>query len=281
MKKALGKGIKAFIPEEYGILKQETYAELEIDQIRPNPLQPRTKFNEASIDELARSIRESGVLQPIIVVSEEGRYKILIGERRWRAARKVGLKKVPVLIRNIPKEHQLEVALIENLQREELNPIEISLGYKRLIDELGYTQENVAEKVGKDRASVANHLRLLKLPLEIQDLLSDGKISMGHAKVLLGLDDPRALVALARKIMAKGLSVREVEALLARTEKEVPAPKKRKADPNLEAVQEDLLRVLGTKVTIDGTPKRGVIKVFYFSLDELNRIIELIKGARS
>ncbi len=281
MKKALGKGIKAFIPEEYGILKQETYAELEIDQIRPNPLQPRTKFNEASIDELARSIRESGVLQPIIVVSEEGRYKILIGERRWRAARKAGLKKVPVLIRNIPKEHQLEVALIENLQREELNPIEISLGYKRLIDELGYTQENVAEKVGKDRASVANHLRLLKLPLEIQDLLSDGKISMGHAKVLLGLDDPRALVALARKIMAKGLSVREVEALLARTEKEVPAPKKRKADPNLEAVQEDLLRVLGTKVTIDGTPKRGVIKVFYFSLDELNRVIELIKGARS
>jgi ParB family chromosome partitioning protein len=281
MKKALGKGIKAFIPEEYGILKQETYAELEIDQIRPNPLQPRTKFNEASIDELARSIRESGVLQPIIVVSEEGRYKILIGERRWRAARKAGLKKVPVLIRNIPKEHQLEVALIENLQREELNPIEISLGYKRLIDELGYTQENVAEKVGKDRASVANHLRLLKLPLEIQDLLSDGKISMGHAKVLLGLDDPRALVALARKIMAKGLSVREVEALLARTEKEVPAPKKRKADPNLEAVQEDLLRVLGTKVTIDGTPKRGIIKVFYFSLDELNRVIELIKGARS
>jgi ParB family chromosome partitioning protein len=281
MKKALGKGIKAFIPEEYGILKQETYAELEIDQIRPNPLQPRTKFNEASIDELARSIRESGVLQPIIVVSEEGRYKILIGERRWRAARKAGLKKVPVLIRNIPKEHQLEVALIENLQREELNPIEISLGYKRLIDELGYTQENVAEKVGKDRASVANHLRLLKLPLEIQDLLSDGKISMGHAKVLLGLDDPRALVALARKIMAKGLSVREVEALLARTEKEVPAPKKRKADPNLEAVQEDLLRVLGTKVTIDGTPKRGVIKVFYFSLDELNRVFELIRGARS
>lgn len=281
MKKALGKGIKAFIPEEYGILKQETYAELEIDQIRPNPLQPRTKFNEASIDELARSIRESGVLQPIIVTSEEGRYKILIGERRWRAARKAGLKKVPVLIRNIPKEHQLEVSLIENLQREELNPIEISLGYKRLIDELGYTQENVAEKVGKDRASVANHLRLLKLPLEIQDLLSDGKISMGHAKVLLGLDDPRALVALARKIMAKGLSVREVEAMLARSKNEPPAPKKQNVDPNLEAVQEDLLRVLGTKVIIDGTPRRGVIKVFYFSLDELNRVFELIRGARS
>jgi len=281
MKQALGKGIKAFIPEEYGILKEETYAELEVDQIRPNPLQPRTRFNEASIDELSQSIRESGVLQPIIVVSEEGHYKILIGERRWRAACKAGLKKVPVLIRSIPKEHQLEVSLIENLQREELNPIEISLAYKRLIDDLGYTQENVAEKVGKDRASVANHLRLLKLPLEIQDLVSDGKVSMGHAKVLLGLDDPREIVALARRIMAKGLSVREVEALLARAKKETPAPKNRKTDPNLEAVQEDLLRALGTKVTIDGTPKRGVIKVFYFSLDELNRVFELIKGARS
>jgi ParB family chromosome partitioning protein len=281
MKQALGKGIKAFIPEEYGILKEETYAELDIDQIRPNPLQPRTKFNEASIDELARSIRESGVLQPIIVVSEEGHYKILIGERRWRAARKAGLKKVPVLIRSIPKKHQLEVSLIENLQREELNPIEISLAYKRLIDDLGYTQENVAEKVGKDRASVANHLRLLKLPLEIQDLVSDGKISMGHAKVLLGLDDPREIVALARGIIAKGLSVREVEALLARAKKETPAPKNRKTDPNLEAVQEDLLRVLGTKVTIDGTSKRGFIKVYYFSLAELNRVFELIKGARS
>jgi ParB family chromosome partitioning protein len=281
MKKALGKGIKAFIPEEYGILKDETYSELEIDQIRPNPLQPRTKFDEASIDELARSIKESGVLQPIIVVSEEGHYKILIGERRWRAARKAGLKKVPALIRNIPKEHQLEISLIENLQREELNPIEISLGYKRLIDELGYTQENVAEKVGKDRASVANHLRLLKLSLEVQDLLSDGKISMGHAKVLLGLEDPQEIIALARKIMAKGLSVRDVEALLAKARKDAPAPKKAKTDPNLEAVQEDLLRVLGTKVTIDGTPKRGVIKVFYFSLGELNRVIELIKGPRT
>jgi ParB family chromosome partitioning protein len=281
MKKALGKGIKAFIPEEYGILKEETFSEIEIDQIRPNPLQPRTKFDEASIDELARSIKESGVLQPIIVVSEEGHYKILIGERRWRAARKAGLKKVPALVRNIPKEHQLEVSLIENLQREELNPIEISIGYRRLIDELGYTQENIAEKVGKDRASVANHLRLLKLPLEVQDLLSDGKISMGHAKVLLGLEDHRAIVVLARRIMARGMSVREVEALLGKAGKDAPAPKKPKADPNLEAVQEDLLRVLGTKVSIDGTSKKGVIKVFYFSLGELNRLIELIRGNRT
>lgn len=281
MKKALGKGIRAFIPEEYGILKDETFSEIELDKIRPNPLQPRTKFDEATIDELAQSIKESGVLQPIVVVSEEGHYKILIGERRWRAARKAGLNKVPALVRNIPKEHQLEVSLIENLQREELNPIEISLGYRRLIDELGYTQENVAEKVGKDRASVANHLRLLKLPLEVQDLLSDGKISMGHAKVLLGLEDHRAIVVLARRIMVKGMSVRDVETLLGKSKKDAPALKKPKTDPNLEAVQEDLLRALGTKVIIDGTSKKGVIKVFYFSLGELNRVIELIKGTRT
>jgi len=281
MKKALGKGIGAFIPEEYGILKGETYSELEVEKIKPNPLQPRTKFDEASIDELAQSIRETGILQPIVVVPEDGRYKILIGERRWRAARKAGLKKIPALVRNIPREHQLEASLIENLQREELNPIEISQGYKRLIDELGYTQEDVAGKVGKDRASVANYLRLLKLPLEIQDWVRDGKVSMGHAKVLLSVDDPRLLAALARKIMAKGLSVRDLEAQLAGGKKEPPTPKKKKVDPNLEAAQEDLLKALGTKVTIEGSSQKGVIKVFYFSLDELNRLYGLIKGDRA
>ena len=281
MKKALGKGIGAFIPEEYGILKGETYSELEVEKIKPNPLQPRTKFDEASIDELAQSIRETGILQPIVVVPEDGRYKILIGERRWRAARKAGRKKIPALVRNIPREHQLEASLIENLQREELNPIEISQGYKRLIDELGYTQEDVAGKVGKDRASVANYLRLLKLPLEIQDWVRDGKVSMGHAKVLLAVDDPRLLAALARKIMAKGLSVRDLEAQLAGGKKEPPTPKKKKVDPNLEAAQEDLLKALGTKVTIEGSSQKGITKVFYFSLDELNRLYGLIKGDRA
>jgi ParB family chromosome partitioning protein len=252
-----------------------------VDKIKPNPLQPRAKFDETAIDELAQSIRETGILQPIVVVPEDGHYKILIGERRWRAARKAGLKKIPALIRNIPKEHQLEASLIENLQREELNPIEISQGYKRLIDELGYTQEEVAGKVGKDRASVANYLRLLKLPLEIQDCVREGKISMGHAKVLLAVEDSSLLVALARKVMAKGLSVRDLEDQLADGKKEPPAPKKRKSDPNLEAVQEDLLQALGTKVTIEGSPVKGVIKIFYFSLDELNRLYGLIKGGRS
>jgi len=280
MKKALGKGIKAFIPEELGIFKEETYAELGIDELKPSPLQPRMKFDEKAIEELAQSIREAGVLQPIIVVPEGEQYKILIGERRWRAAQKAGLNKVPVLIRNIPREQQLEVSLVENLQREGLNPIEIALAYRKLIDELGYTQEEVAEKMGKDRASVANFLRLLKLPHEIQDSLQDEKLSMGHAKALLALEDSKTQLDFAKKIIRKGLSVRDVENLVAKLRKK-PVPRKAKSDPNLEAVEEDLLKILGTKVIISGNEKMGIIKIFFFSLDELNRIYESIKGVRS
>jgi ParB family chromosome partitioning protein len=280
MKKALGKGIKAFIPEEYGILKDETYAELEVEQLRPSPLQPRIKFDEKAIDELAQSIKEAGILQPIIVVPEDGFYKILIGERRWRAAQRAGLTKIPALIRNIPKKQQLEISLVENLQREELNPVEIALAYKKLTDELGYTQEEVAEKVGKERASVTNFLRLLKLPNEIQAELQEGRLSVGHAKALLTIEDPKTLLALARKIVKKGLSVREAEYQASHLKEQIQ-PAKPKADPDLEAVREEMLKILGTKVNIKGTQKKGVIHIFYFSLDELNRIYELMKGARS
>ena len=281
MKKALGKGIKAFIPEEYGILKEESYTELEVDELRPSPLQPRMRFDEKGIEELAQSIRKAGVLQPIIVIPEGEQFKILIGERRWRAAQKAGLRKVPVLIRNIPKEQQLEVSLVENLQREELNPIEIARAYKRLTEELGYTQEEVAEKVGKDRASVANFLRLLKLPSEIQESIQDGKISMGHAKILLSVEDSKAQLDIVKRIVQKGLSVRATENLVAKFNKQLSPSRKRNPDPNLEAVQEELLKALGTKVVISGNQKKGIINIFYYSLDELNRISEFIKGARS
>jgi ParB family chromosome partitioning protein len=281
MKKALGKGIKAFIPEEYGILKEESYTELEVDELRPSPLQPRMRFDEKGIEELAQSIRKAGVLQPIIVIPEGEQFRILIGERRWRAAQKAGLRKVPVLIRNIPKEQQLEVSLVENLQREELNPIEIARAYERLTEELGYTQEEVGEKVGKDRASVANFLRLLKLPSEIQESIQDGKISMGHAKILLSVEDSKAQLDLVKRIVQKGLSVRATENLVAKFNKQLSPSRKRNPDPNLEAVQEELLKALGTKVAISGNQKKGIINIFYYSLDELNRISEFIKGARS
>lgn len=281
MKKALGKGIKAFIPEEYGILKEESYTELEVDALRPSPLQPRMRFDEKGIEELAQSIRKAGVLQPIIVIPEGEQFRILIGERRWRAAQKAGLRKVPVLIRNIPKEQQLEVSLVENLQREELNPIEIARAYERLTEELGYTQEEVGEKVGKDRASVANFLRLLKLPSEIQESIQDGKISMGHAKILLSVEDSKAQLDLVKRIVQKGLSVRATENLVAKFNKQLSPSRKRNPDPNLEAVQEELLKALGTKVVISGNQKKGIINIFYYSLDELNRISEFIKGGRS
>jgi len=281
MKKALGKGIKAFIPEEYGILRDEKYSEVDIDLIKPNPDQPRVDFRDAAIAELAQSIREAGVLQPIVVVPEAGRYKIIIGERRWRAAQRAGLKKIPVLVRHIPREQQLEISLIENLQREELNPIEIAAAYQRLIDEFGYLQADLAEKVGKDRTSVTNTLRLLKLPAEIQGDLREGRLSMGHARALLAVEETSGQLDLARLIRTKGLSVREVEHIAA---KRKPGPgrtkKAAKRDPNLDSVQEDLVKAFGTKVAIDGTAKKGVIKVYYFSLEELNRLFDLIKGVR-
>jgi len=277
-KKALGKGLKAFIPAEYGIFKEERYAEIEIDQLKPNPLQPRMKFNQESIDELAQSMKETGVLQPIIVVPDEDYYKIIVGERRWRAAQKAGLNKIPVLIRHIPKEQQLEISLIENIHREELNPLEIALAYQKLIQELNYTQEEVAEKVGKDRTSVTNYLRLLKLPKEVQDQIVDGKISMGHARAIAALEEPKLQLYLNQQIIKKNLSVRDTEKLVKKFKGELPLKKKAVSDPDLMALQEELLKILGTKVSITGNRNRGIVRVYFFSLEELNRIYEKIKG---
>ncbi len=277
-KKALGTGLKAFIPEEYGILKDEAYAELDIEQIKPNPLQPRQKFDKGSIDELARSIKESGVLQPIIVTPDGKTYKIIVGERRWRAAQKAGLKKIPSLIRSMPKKQQLETSLVENLQREDLNPLEIALSYQKLTQELNYTQQETAEKVGKDRTSVANYLRLLKLPKEIQNNLAAGNISMGHARALLSLEGPELQISLYRQIIQENLSVRAVEKLIHKHKKSPPSQQRRKADADLMALQEDFIRLLGTKISISGNQNKGIIKIHYFSMDDLNRIYEKIKG---
>jgi ParB family chromosome partitioning protein len=279
MKKALGKGLGVFLPDDYGILKEERFAEVEIEDVLPNPLQPRMRFNPESIDELAQSIRETGVIQPIVVVPEGDNYKIIVGERRWRAAQKAGLKKIPALVRSIPKEKQLEVSLVENLQRESLNPLEVAIVFQRLMEELGFTQEEVADKVGKDRSSVANYLRLLLLPRQVQEYLSEDKLSMGHARALAALEDAEAQVELARAIVGKSLSVRDVEKIVSRAKKKPHAVKKHDFDPDLRSVEEDLVKILGTKVTISGSRKRGAIKVLYYSLDDLNRIYDKLKGA--
>ena len=278
-KKALGKGLGAFIPEEFGIIKEERYAELDVTQLKPNPLQPRMRFDEKSIDELAQSIRESGVVQPVLVVQEDGQFKIIVGERRWRAAQKAGLKKIPVMIRNLPLAKQLEISIIENIHREDLNPLEIALAYQKMTQDLNYTQQEIADKVGKDRTSITNYLRLLKLPQEIQDALGDGSLSMGHARAILALEEPEAQLAAFREIMDKGLSVRSSEKLANRLKEKPPRVQRSLEDPDLHALQEDLLKALGTKVLISGNRNKGALKIFYFSLDDLNRIYERIKGA--
>lgn len=277
-KKALGIGLRAFIPEEYGILKEERYAELDTDKIKPNPLQPRLKFKQESIDELANSIKESGILQPVIVVPEGDHYRIIVGERRWRAAQKIGLKKIPALIRSMQKVQQLETSLTENLQREDLNPLEVALAYQKMTQELNYTQQEIADKVGKDRASVANYLRLLKLPKEIQENLAEDKISMGHARALIALEDPKLQVSLSRQIIQKQLSVRDVENLIQRLKQPHEERKSAPLDPDLAALQEEFTKLLGTKIIISGNQNSGVIRIHYFSLDELNRIYGKIKG---
>jgi ParB family chromosome partitioning protein len=277
-KKALGKGLGVFLPDDYGILKDERYAEVDIEAVVANPLQARLKFDSTSIEELSRSIKETGILQPLLVVPENDRYRIIVGERRWRAAQKAGLKKIPVLIRSIPKEQQLEVSLIENLHREDLNPLEIAFVFRRMMEELGCSHEDIAERVGKDRTSVANYLRLLSLPDAVQDYLAEKKISMGHARALVSLEDAELQAEVAEQIAQRNLTVREVERLISRLKKAPAKTKKESVDPNLMAVEEELIRLLGTKVAISGSQKRGTIKIFYFSLDDLNRIYEKIKG---
>jgi len=279
-KKALGKGLEAFIPEEFGILKEDRYAEIEVEKVRPNPQQPRTMFDDQAIEELARSIRETGIIQPILVVPEEDHYKIIVGERRWRAAQKAGLKSVPAIIRNIAREKQMEIPLIENMHREDLNPLEIAQAFHRLSEELGFTQQEIADKVGKDRASVANYIRLLKLPDEIKDFIKEEKLSMGQARAILALEEPSLQLQVARLVVEKGLSVRETEKLVQKYREKPPRAQKSLEDPDLRAVEEELVRLFGTKVVITGNRNKGAIKIFFFSLDDLNRIYDKMKGAK-
>lgn len=280
-KKALGKGLKAFLPEEYGILKEERFLDIAIDRLKPNPHQPRKKWDPKALEELAQSIQETGILQPIVVVPDEENYTIIVGERRWRAAKKIGLQTIPVLIRNLTETQQHEAMLIENLQREDLNPIEIAKAYQKMTQNFSYTQEDVAKKVGKDRASVANTLRLLKLPGDIQELIQEGKLSMGHGRALIPVEDPERQRSMAKRIVKDNLSVRGVEKWVRRLQAPTEKLPKAPMDPDLLIFQEELLMLLGTKVVLSGDQNKGVLKIFYYTLDDLNRIYEKIKGVNT
>jgi ParB family transcriptional regulator, chromosome partitioning protein len=273
-RKVLGRGLEALIPE---VAKNETPAtEIDIDRIVPNPKQPRLRMEEARLEELAASIRENGILQPILVRPFEKGYQLIAGERRLSAAQRAGLLKVPVLIRNVPDERLLELALVENIQREPLNPIEEAQAYQSLMEASTATQEQVAGRLGKDRSTVANSLRLLKLPAPIKVMVEEGKLSPGHARALLAANaSPSEMAKTAALIIERGWSVREAERWAKHPRKE-PAPLKIQ-DPNEAAAADRLRLALGTKVEIrTRTKDKGEIRIHYFSQEELMRLYAVL-----
>ena len=271
MRRALGKGLAQLIGEQ----SEGTPNEIAVDAIRPNSSQPRTTFDDDSLQELAASIKEAGILQPLIVRPlREGLYELIAGERRWRAAQIAGLETVPVIVRSAGRQDSLEWALIENIQREDIAPLECARAYRRLIDEFGLTQEEVADKVGKSRSGVANTMRLLRLPEKIQDALALGKITEGHARAILGAGSEAAQLALFDKIVREGLNVRGVEVGARKTMAKPRASKSLKRDPAVAEVEEALSERFGTSVRVKLDGKGGEIVVPFYSEDDLDRLLE-------
>jgi ParB family chromosome partitioning protein len=285
-KKALGKGIDALLG---GDLQSEnaSVAEVPLADLRPNPEQPRREFKESTLRELADSIKEKGVLQPVLAEADiGGGYTIVAGERRVRAARLAGLHKIPVVIRQFTAQEKLEIALIENVQREDLSPIEEAQAYKRLMEMANLSQEQIAQKVGKDRSTIANTIRLLKLPEDAQAALDRGAISPGHARALLTLVNVSDQQVLLRRIEDRGISVREAEEMAsglnrgkkgARAEGRSSSTSNRKTGPDIRDLEQKLIEKLGTKVEVKGSASKGKIQISYFSADDLERILLILK----
>ena len=277
---ALGRGLSALIPDSPPPPLREREpgrpVELDLDLLAPNPQQPRTQIDDGSLEDLAQSIRAHGVIQPIVVRRAGDRYEVVAGERRWRAAQRAGLLKVPVVVRDIPDTKLLEIALIENIQREDLNPIEEAQAYRRLVDELHMTQDAIAAAVGKDRTSVANFMRLLRLPDELRHDLASGTLTMGHARALLALEDDAAQRRVGREVIARGLSVRETESLVRRAAAPIVPPAPLKIDPNTRAAEDRLKIALGTRARIVRKGRGGRIEIEFRDEEELQRIFELL-----
>jgi len=270
---ALGRGLSALIPDAPASAPARSL-EIDTDLLRPNKFQPRTHVDDDRIEELSRSIRSHGIIQPIVVRKAGQGFDIVAGERRWRAAQRAGLLKVPVVVRDVPDDRLLAVALIENIQREDLNPIEEAVAYRRLSDEFHLTQEQIADAVGKDRSSIANYVRLLRLPQEVRANLGSGTLSMGHARALLALGDEHAQLRLARDIVARNLSVRETEALVKKAGEPAVATPGKTVDVHTRAAEDKLRLVLGTRARIVRKGKGGRIEIDFSSEDELHRIYE-------
>ncbi len=291
-RKALGKGIDALLfggSEEPQKRESQTTLSVPIQKVHPNPRQPRKEFKEESLHELAESIKEKGILQPILVEEKEaGEYIIVAGERRYRASLIAGLKELPVIIKNLTDEEKIEIALIENIQREDLTPIEEAMAYRELIENGPFNQEGLAKRLGKDRSTIANSLRLLKLPDDMQKALSKAEITAGHARAILSLVNPADQEILFSKIMKEGLSVREAERLASELQKglrradrqEKKANQTKNLSVELIEIEQKLIERLGTKVSIKGTKDNGKIEVSYYSMEDLERIVDLVISKR-
>ena len=285
-KKGLGRGLSALIPGAAEARAETTSDQrnlrLDVDRITASPFQPRRIFDDAKLEELAASIRNQGIVQPLVVRPKGDQFELIAGERRWRAAMRAGLKEVPVVIREASDHEALQLALVENLQREDLNPIEEASGYRRLQEEFHWSQEEMAEKIGKSRPAVANALRLLSLPAEVQQEVAAGNLAAGQARALLGLQTQPLILSACREVIAKGLSTRETEKLV----RHLTLGRKRRRpipiiDPDLRSVVENMQRALGTRVRL--LPKarsmKGKIEIEYYSLEDLDRIVHTIAGS--
>lgn len=280
-RKALGRGLGALLSAEGTAAATEDTTEVPTDLIDPSLLQPRSVFDDGKLDELAKSIGVNGVVQPVLLRRKGSRFELIAGERRWRAAVRVGLTRIPAVIRSVSDEKVLEIALIENIQREDLNPIEEARAYKKLIEMLGLTQETVAERVGRDRSYVTNYLRLLRLPEDIQELLQVGRLSTGHARTLLGVDHVDVQRRIARKIIEQDLSVRATEQMVrlaGQSSALTKRPPKQAADANVRAAENKLRRHFGTKVRIVESPgtASGKIELEFYSKSDLDRLFSLL-----
>ena len=281
LEKRLGKGLGALIPEKDTLSKEasaDIVSKLKVDSISPNKFQPRKKFNEEKLKELKDSIREKGIIQPVIVRPTEDGYELIAGERRFRATKELGYEEIPAIIKDVSDADSLELSLIENIQREELNAVEEANAYRDLMEKFDFSQDEISQAVGKDKSTISNTLRLLTLPKLVQGYISDGAISMGHAKAILALPTERPRIRFTKKIIKKNLSVRQAEELI-RHKLQKPARITAAKDEHLLRIEEDLQHYLGTRVKVIHGKKRGRIEIFYYSNEDLDRILGLVKKA--
>jgi ParB family chromosome partitioning protein len=276
-RKVLGKGIEAIIANKPTATVEKGFVEIDVEDIYPNPFQPRKKFSTERIKELADSLKESGMIQPVVVYKDEGKYYLMVGERRWRAAQYLKWKKVPAIIKNLTQDEIIIGALVENIQREDLNAIEVAEGIELLIREMNLTQEKAGERLGMNRSTLTNFLRLLKLPEAIKESVISGDISQGHARAILPLEDNTAMLTALSNILKNNLSVRQTEKMVKNFHKEKAAPPKLKEDPDMKKTEDKLTRILSTKVKLQYAKNgKGKIEIFFNQVEEFDRIYKLL-----